>query len=299
VDQLPFLLGERDRSVRDASLFLAREGHVMAVKWHDWKLWYLFRTELDDPDPDNLVRLFDLRVDPREEIDVKDYYPWVISVMDGIVAEYEASLVVHPRVPGGIDDPYEPPPPGSGEPVATYARADRGGLGPRSEGLPAPDFTGAWSAVTLSSAPPTGRLGPAQIPTLGSGWGDRISIAHDANVLEVERVVFTPREIQPLVRYRYALDGSPTENPVWTGRSGPAPTSTAAWDGHRLVLTTVHRFRSPGDGQWHESRVVRTLWLQPAAGTPFEPSLVVETMRGAALGGPSSTARTVYVRGYR
>jgi len=299
VDQLPFLLGRRDRSARDASIFLAREGHVMAVKWHDWKLWYLFRTELDDPHPDNLVRLFDLRVDPAEEIDVKDYYPWVISAMDGIVAEYEASLVVHPRVPGGIDDPYEPPPAGSGEPVATYARTDRARLGPRSDALPDPDFTGSWSTATVSSAPPTGRLAPGAVPTLGSGWGDRITVDHDADVLEVERVVFTPREIQPLVRYRYALDGSPTENPVPTGRSGPPPTSTTAWDGHRLVITTVHRFRSPADGQWHESQVVRTLWLQPAAGTPFEPSLVVETMRGGALGGPSSTTRTVYVRGYR
>ena len=56
----------------------------MAVKWKDWKLWYDFKTELPDPTPNNLVRLFDLRVDPREEIDVKDYYPWVISIMDSI-----------------------------------------------------------------------------------------------------------------------------------------------------------------------------------------------------------------------
>jgi ABC-type antimicrobial peptide transport system permease subunit len=27
----------------------------MAVKWRDWKMWYLFRTELE-PDSDNLVR---------------------------------------------------------------------------------------------------------------------------------------------------------------------------------------------------------------------------------------------------
>jgi hypothetical protein len=63
--------------------------------------------------------VFDLRVDPREEVDVKDFYPWVISVMDEIVAEYEASLELHPRVPGGIDDRYTRPPRGSGSPVAT------------------------------------------------------------------------------------------------------------------------------------------------------------------------------------
>jgi arylsulfatase len=298
VDQLPFLAGAEPRSARESVLFVAREGHVMAVKWHHWKLWYLFRTELE-PNSENLVRLFDLRVDPREEIDVKDFYPWVVSVMDEIVAEYEASLEIHPRVPGGIDDPYVPPPAGSGSPATTYSRTDRQELGPRSEALPAPDFTGSWSTATLSSAPPTGGTAPPRVPTLGSGWGDRISITHRDHLLEVERVVFVPREIQPPVRYRYALDGSETRNPVPTGRSGPPPTSTAAWDEGRLVITTRHPFQDPGDGRWHTAEVVRTLWLQPARGTPFEPSLVVETTRGSALGGPPSTNRTVYVRGYR
>lgn len=299
VNQLPFFEGKQPHSSRDNAMFLAREGHVMAVKWHDWKLWYLFRTELPDPDPDNLVRLFDLRVDPREEVDVKDFYPWVISVMDGIVGDYEASLVVHPRVPGGAPDPYVPPPTGSGSPVAAYSRTDRTDLGPRSEALPDPDFTGAWSTAVLSSAPPTGRLGPGPVPTLGSGWGDRISIVHRPDLLEVERVIFVPREIQPPVRYRFALDGSETQNPVNTGRTGPAPTSTAAWDGDRLVITTLYPFQDPEDGRWLNEEVTQTMWLRPATGTPFEPSLVVETTRGDALGGPPSTTRTVYVKGYR
>jgi arylsulfatase A-like enzyme len=124
VNQLPFLEGKQAHSNRDSVLYVAREGHIMAVKWRDWKMWYHFWTEVPDPNPDNLVRLFDLRVDPGAEIDVKDFYPWVISIMDGIVADYEASLVVHPRVPSGIDDPYVPPPAGSGSRVATYVRTD-------------------------------------------------------------------------------------------------------------------------------------------------------------------------------
>jgi hypothetical protein len=298
VNQLPFLEGKEVHSPRDSALFLAREGHVMAVKWRDWKMWYLFRTELE-PDSDNLVRLFDLRVDPREEIDVKDHYPWVISVMDGIVAEYEASLELHPRVPGGIDDPYAPPPRGSGSPVATYSRADRKPLGPRSEALHDPNFSGTWSTTVLSSAPPTGQPAPPPVPSLGSGFGDRISIAHTAKRLEVERVVFVPREGQPLVRYRFALDGSETENAVTTGRTDPASVSTTAWDGNRLVITTRYPFQNPGDGRSLTSTVAQTLWLQPASGAPWEPSLVVETLRAGVLDGPSSTTRTVYTRGYR
>lgn len=299
VNQLPFLEGKQSFSGRDSAIFLAREGHVMAVKWQDWKLWYHFQTELPDPNPYNLVRLFDLRVDPREEIDVKDFYPWVISKMDGIVAEYEASLKIHPRVPGGIDDPYVPPPKDSGDPVATYSRTDRRQLGPRSEALPDPDFSGTWSTAQLSSAPPTGRAAPPPVPSLGSGWGDRISIVHNSEQLEIERVFFVPREIQPLVRYRYALDGSETNNSVNMGRPNPAATSTTVWDGNRLKITTLYPYMDPVSGSRLNQTVIRMLWLQPARGTPWEPSLVVETLRGGALGGPPSTNRIVYRRGYR
>ena len=131
-NQLPFFEGTQARSARESVLFLAREGQIMAVKWHDWKLWYRFRTEMPDPDPDNLVRLFDLRVDPREETDVKDFYPWVVSVMDRVAADFEASLRQYPSVPGGVDDPYAPPPEGSGPPVSTWTRTDRVEPRPRS-----------------------------------------------------------------------------------------------------------------------------------------------------------------------
>ncbi len=299
VNQLPFLEGTQARSSRESVIFLAREGHVMAVKWQNWKLWYHFRTELPDPDPDNLVRLFDLRVDPREEIDVKDFYPWVISIMDGIVADYEASLEIHPRVPGGIDDPYVPPLSGSGSAVATYSRTDRRALGRRYEALPNPNFSGSWSTAVLSSAPPTGRSAPLPVPSLGSGWGDRISIVHSTDRLEVDRVFFVPRVIQPLVKYRFALDGTKTENAVTMGRTGPAPTSTSAWDEDRLVITTLYPFQDPEDGRWLTNKVIQMMWLQPATGTPWEPSLVVETTRSGALNGPPSTNRTVYRKGYR
>jgi hypothetical protein len=299
VNQLPFLEGLQPNSNRTSAIFLAREGDVMAVKWHDWKLWYSYRTEIPDPNPENLLRLFDLRVDPQEETDVADFYPWVISVMDGIVADYEASLETYPRVPGGIEDPYVPPARGSGSPVQTYARTDRALPGARSEALANPDFSGAWSTAVLSSAPPTGRPRPPPVPDLGSGWGDEISIDHDTEQLTVERVIFVPREMQPLVRYRFALDGSETENAVTPGRTGRPPVSTTAWDGNRLVITTRYPFQDPGNVQWLANELTQTLWLQPASGAPFEPSLVVETRRASALGGPPSTNRTVYNRGYR
>ena len=122
---------------------------------------------------------------------------------------------------------------------------------------------------------------------------------HGEDQLAVERVVFVPREVQPLVRYRFTLDGSSTDNAVTLDRTGPTPTSTTARDGNRLVITTYYPFQDPEDERWLKNKVTQTMWLQPAKGTPWEPSLVVETNRGSALNGPPSTNRTLYNRGYR
>jgi len=65
------------------------------------------------------------------------------------------------------------------------------------------------------------------------------------------------------------------------------------------VITTVHRYQKTVDGPWQESRMTQTLWLQPGTSGPFEPSLVVETTKRSALGGPASANRTVYVKDYR
>lgn len=301
VDQLPFLEGQQKTSNRKSVIFLNGFGQVMAVKWHDWKLWYNFKTEIPDPNPDNLVRLFDLRVDPREEVDVKDFYPWVIGIMDKIVKEYEDSLKEYPRVPvsANIQEPYVPVPRGSGTAVVTYKRTDRGGLGERSPAMEHPDFSGAWSTEVLHTVSVINRVDEPKIPDLGSGWGNRISIEHTPEQLEIERVFFTPREIQQLIKYRYALNGSPTKNKQLMGRSDIVPTSITSWDGDRLVIQTTYPFQNPENGEWMEAMVSNTLWLEPATQTPWEPRLIVETKRYGVLGGLDVTSRTTYSKGYR
>jgi hypothetical protein len=299
VNQLPFFEGKQPHSARESTLFMNARGDVMAVKWHDWKLWYYFKTELPDPQPDNLVRLFDLRVDPGEENDVKDYYPWVVGIMDNIVKQYEESLIQYPRVPASAQDPYTAPAKGSGSPVLVYHRTDRALKSPRSTAMPTPDFSGSWSTTVLHTVSPLVRGNLPEIPDLGSGWGEKISIAHKDDYLEIERVVFVPREIQPLVKYRFALDGTKTENALPTGRTGNVPSSTTAWDGNRLVITTLYPLQDPKSGDALTAKVTQTLWLQPATGTPWEPTLVVETTRERILNGLISTNRTVYTKGYR
>jgi len=297
VNQLPFLIGDQTNSNRESTIFLAREGHVMAVKWYNWKLWYYFKTELD-PKPNNLVRLFDLNVDPREEIDVKDFYPWVIPIIDSIVANYEKSIITYPRVPRYAADPYLPPALNTGLPVATYSRSDRVDLPSRSEAMSEPDFSGTWSTDVLESSPPRRGQDVESIPELGSSWGNKISIIQANDQLEIERIIFVPREIQPPMRYRYSLDGSETQNKVTIGRSWPSPSSTANWEGNRLVIRTSFPFINPQDGNLMKAKMIQTVWLQYAKRTPWEPSLVVETTRIGVLGGITSTNRTFYTKGY-
>jgi arylsulfatase A-like enzyme len=301
VNQLPFLEGKQKQSNRESAIFMNRNGGVMAVKWQNWKLWYNFRTEIPDADPDNLVRLFDLRVDPQEEIDVKDHYPWVIGIMDSIVRDYELSLVQYPRVSAqaNLADPYLPPPVGSGKMIPTYTRTDRAKLENRSAALPNPDFSGSWSTAELQTVSVINRSDKPKTATLGSGWGDKITILQRADYLDIERVVFTPRELQEMVHYRYALNGVATENTIQTGRSRKPFISTTKWVDNRWVITTTVPYQDPKNGSWRDSKMIQTLWLEDATNAPWEPRLVVETFREGVLGGLSSTNRTVYSKGYR
>ena len=56
-----------------------------------------------------LMRLFNLRSDPKEESDIKDANPWAQSVMDRIVADFVRTTERYPHVPPNAPDPYVPP----------------------------------------------------------------------------------------------------------------------------------------------------------------------------------------------
>ena len=108
VNQLPFLEGKQAASNRDHVLFYTGT-QLRAVKWHDWKLHYAFQPEPGAPAEEPLMRLFNLRTDPREDTDVKAFNPWAQSVMDKLVAAFEATTKRYPHVPPRAPDPYVPP----------------------------------------------------------------------------------------------------------------------------------------------------------------------------------------------
>lgn len=108
VNQLPFLEGKQAKSSRDSVIFYAGN-QLRAVKWKDWKFHYAFQPEPGGAPVAPLMRLFNLRSDPKEESDIKDANPWAQSVMDKFVADFLATTERYPHVPPNAPDPYVPP----------------------------------------------------------------------------------------------------------------------------------------------------------------------------------------------
>lgn len=108
VNQLSFFENKQPTSNR-GSVLLYANAQLRAVKWHDWKLHFVYAPEAGGPPVAPLMRLFHLLSDPREETDVKDANPWVKSVVDRIVNEFVATTERYPHVPPNARDPYEPP----------------------------------------------------------------------------------------------------------------------------------------------------------------------------------------------
>jgi arylsulfatase len=115
VNQLPFLEGKQERSNRDSVLFHTGNT-VRAVKWRDWKFHYQYQNNEGNGGgaPGTPMRLFNLLTDPREDTDVKDFHPWAMSLMDKLVADFQATTERYPHVPANARDPYVPPGKGGG-----------------------------------------------------------------------------------------------------------------------------------------------------------------------------------------
>lgn len=164
-----------------------------------------------------------------------------------------------------------------------------------------PDFSGEWNMAAAAGRGQQGQRGQRgqrssrARSSLGSGWGAQFSIAQTENGLTVERPFFTRGDMQPPLKYRYALDGTETRNTILMGRGYQEQVSKTAWDGDKLTITTLHKSQNPVDGKKVNCEVTQTLSLLVDESTPdAPPSLVVETTRSGALGGPPSTSRTVY-----
>ncbi len=157
------------------------------------------------------------------------------------------------------------------------------------------DFSGRWTTDPDPAQPPpaaaAGAPGRGRGPTrgdMGSGWGSTITITQNDKQLTVEYAFFGRGDLQPPLKFVYALDGSETKNAVWMGRGQQTQASRAAWDGTKLKITTQHTFTDPATNKPATAEVVTMLSLESPV------SLVVEATRAGVMGGPATSTKTVY-----
>lgn len=158
-----------------------------------------------------------------------------------------------------------------------------------------PEFSGVWTAVPSPNAAAAAAplpTGDAAFPVgeMGSGWGSPLTITQNANRLTVTYEFFVPYDLEPPLTFTFNLDGSESRNTVTMGQGVQVQRATARWSGNTLVLSTHHALPWPNDGAPQTVEVRQSLTIE-VAGT-----LVVETMRAGALGGPATTTRTAYTR---
>jgi predicted metalloprotease with PDZ domain len=141
-----------------------------------------------------------------------------------------------------------------------------------------PSFAGRW---TVSPDPPPGAGRSNRTPaTAGSGWGSDITITQDAVWLTVRRAEFSRYDLQPPLRFVYALDGSESRNVVNMGRGPQEQVSRSTWRGNSLVITTRHVSAPPAAGE-----VTHVLSLDESG------ALVIQTTRGAGNAAATTTTR--------
>ncbi len=102
VDQLPFLLGQQEKSNRDGFVLFI-EDQMRAVKWRNWKLHYVWQPDAAEGAPLKLEtpKLFNVLQDPKEETDVSMHHAWVMEPIARLAHEFRESLKKYPPIPPG------------------------------------------------------------------------------------------------------------------------------------------------------------------------------------------------------
>jgi hypothetical protein len=160
-----------------------------------------------------------------------------------------------------------------------------------------PDFSGRWTSGPPPAAP-SARDAAADRATsdpppaeFGSGWGRIITITQTERTITIEWPVFSTYDMQPPLRFVYALDGSESVNTLMMGRGMQRQRARTRWAGDSLVITTTHAFTDPATGRDVPIEIGQTLVLESPT------SLVVRTTRPGASGAAPATTRMIYTKG--
>ena len=79
------------------------------------------------------------------------------------------------------------------------------------------DLGGRWTLVVESPASSEGTARPRIPATTGGGWGREITITQESTRITIERHQFVANDMQPPLRYVYALGGAESRNVVNMG----------------------------------------------------------------------------------
>ena len=146
-----------------------------------------------------------------------------------------------------------------------------------------PDFSGEWVRADSAEQRSVATVGDAgfRVGTMGSGWGSPLTLREQANQLIVEYAFFGTYDLQPRLRFTFALDGSESRNAVMIGHTETVLRSRIAWRGDTLIITTQY----PAPAGAAEAVLRQALILESPT------SLVIEATRGS-----SAPSRSVYVK---
>lgn len=150
-----------------------------------------------------------------------------------------------------------------------------------------PDFSGEWTRVDSAEQRSVASVGDAafRVGNMGSGLGSPLTLRQDANRLVVEYTHFGTYDLQPKLRFTYALDGSESRNPIMIGHAETVLRSRAMWQGDTLVILTFY----DAPTTTRESAVRLALVLE-------EPNrLVIDTQR-TSVAGAAAVVRTRYAK---
>lgn len=152
-----------------------------------------------------------------------------------------------------------------------------------------PEFSGEWVRVdSTAEQRSVAAVGDAafRVGNMGSGWGSPLTLRLDADRLIVEYTHFGTYDLQPKVRFVYALDGSESRNTVMIGHAASVLQSRTVLRDNTLVVTTMY----PGPGPRDGSVLRQTLTLESPT------SLVIESRYAGTTPNAWVITRTRYTK---
>ena len=163
--------------------------------------------------------------------------------------------------------------------------------GPTAGAQSRPSFAGDWVRLdSAATSPSIAAAGDVEFRTgdMGSGWGSPLTIKQSADSLIVEFTQFSAYDLQPRLRYAYALNGLESRNGIMIGHAESMQRARVSWNGATLVIVTTHSAPIGPGGRTVNTETRQSLTMRDNG------QLLIETARFGVSGGPPNIVHSVY-----